>query len=247
MKPQILIDDPRGWHNKNPASHDRMMRSNTLKDLSTIMLVVTRGTIPARVVQSWLNLAPPINQKFFRMFLENYEVGEGYNTAIECILGHPELSKFVYVLCVEEDTAPPPDGLLTLYQDIGKYDVCGGLYWTKGNGASAPGAAGGGVPQAWGSPTSIPKNFAPFLPPPNSVTEVNGTGMGFTLFKMSLFKKLTKPYFKTVQERVPGGGMSASTQDLGFAAKASQEAGARFAISTNCLVGHWSQAEQIMW
>lgn len=239
MKPTITLDDPRGRHNIDPGARDRMIRSNTYKDLSTIMLVVSRGIVPLRIVQSWLNLCPPINQKFMRMFVEGMEVGEGYNVAIEQILAHPELAKFKYLLTLEEDNAPPPDGLLKLYESIGKFDVVGGLYWTKGI---------GGVCQAWGTPHSIPKNYAPFIPPPNSLTEVNGTGMGFTLFKMSIFKnpKLDKPYFKTTQEYIPGQGVHAATQDLHFAGRAAK-IGVRFAVDSRVLVGHWDQENQIMW
>lgn len=239
MKPQILIDDPRGLHNRNPQSADRMLRSNSHKDLSTIMLVVTRGTIAARVVQSWLNLCPPLNQRFLRMFVEGYEVGDGYNAAIESILAHPELSKWKYLLCVEEDNCPPPDGLLKLYESIGKYDVVGGAYWTKGE---------NGVIQCWGRPDSCPKNYAPFMPDLNGVTECNGTGMGFTLFKLDIFKnpKLEKPYFKTQQEFVPGVGMQASTQDLHFASRASK-IGIRFAIDGRVRVGHHDHATGLTW
>lgn len=173
-----------------------------------------------------------------RMFVSNMEVGEGYNAAIESILSHPELSRWKFCLTVEEDCCPEPDGLLKLYESIGKYDVIGGLYFCKGI---------GGCPQVWGTPNSIPKNFAPFMPPVDQVVECNGTGMGFTLFKLDLFRKLSKPYFKTIQERVPGGGMQASTQDLAFASKASLEVGAKFAVDCRVKVGHWSEQEQIMW
>lgn len=239
MKPQILIDDPRGLHNRNLGTADRIMRSNSHKDLSTIMVVVTRGMIPARVVQSWLNLCPPLNQRFLRMFIEGYEVGEGYNAAVESIISHPELTKWKYILTVEEDNTPPPDGLLKLYESIGKYDVVSGLYFTKGE---------GGVPQCWGHPHSTPKNFAPFMPAPESVTECNGTGMGFALFKMEIFKnpKFERPFFKTLQEVVPGGGVQASTQDLHFANRAAK-LGIRFAIDSRVRVGHYDPCTGLTW
>jgi hypothetical protein len=240
MKPSITIDDPRGRHNLDPGTANRIIKGNTCKDLSTIMVVVTRGLIPCRVVQSWLNLIPPINQRFIRMFVEGMEVGEGYNAAVENILAHPELSKWRYLLTVEEDNTPPPDGLLKLYESInGPYDVVGGLYFTKGE---------GGVPQCWGHPHSSPRNYAPFMPAPEGVTECNGTGMGFTLFKLDLFKRKDweRPFFKTLQENVPGVGFQCATQDLHFAGRAAK-LGIRFAIDSRVKVGHWDQAAQITW
>lgn len=239
MKPTITLDDPRGRHNLDPGARDRIVRGNTCKDLSTIMIVVTRGMIPARVVQSWLGLCPPINQRFVRLFVEGMEVGEGYNTAIEQILAHPELSKWSYVLTVEEDNTPPPDGLLRLHESIGKFDVVGGLYFTKGP---------GGVPQCWGHPMAMPKNFAPFMPSPEAVTECNGTGMGFTLFKLSIFKdkRWERPFFKTQQAFIPGKGMMVETQDLHFADKAGK-LGYRFAVDSRVKVGHFDSVENITW
>ena len=53
-----------------------------------------------------------------RMFVTDMEVGDAYSSAVETILGHPELSTWQYLLCMEDDNAPPPDGLLRLYESI---------------------------------------------------------------------------------------------------------------------------------
>ena len=111
------------------------------------------------------------------------EVGHAYSAAIEQVLAHPELSQWEYILTVEHDNAPPPDGVLTLIEDMEKHPefACiGGLYWTKGE---------GGVPQIWGDPKDPVLNFRPQLPDPNGgLVECNGTGMGFNLWRMSMFK-----------------------------------------------------------
>ena len=74
----------------------------------------------------------PMNQKFTRFFVVGMEVGEAYSVAVEQILSNPEFSKWKYVLTLEEDNLPPQDGLLKLYENMNKFDVIGGLYWTKG-------------------------------------------------------------------------------------------------------------------
>lgn len=216
---------------------DRLIRGKTYKDLSTICIVATRGMIPAKVVQSWMSLASPMNQKFMRIFVEKMEVADAYNTGIEMILGHPELSQWKYLLTLEEDNCPQPDALLRLYQSIEDFDAVGGLYWVKGD---------FGQPMIYGDPTVMPKNFIPQLPKPDTVQPCNGLGMGFTLFKLDMFRKVPKPWFKTLQEMVPGEGMRAATQDLYFFQEAAKH-GFRFACDTRVRVGHWDNASQIMW
>ena len=111
--PQIIIS---GWdegvHNRTPTkTRKRIKDQKGYRDLSTIMVVPTRGVIPARVVQSWFDMVPMMNQPFLRMFIEKMEVAAAYNTAVETILTHPVLQNFKYMLTVEEDNVPPPNGL----------------------------------------------------------------------------------------------------------------------------------------
>lgn len=60
--------------------------------------------IPAKVVQSWMGLMRPMNQKVIGpMFGIGMEVGESYNNMIQSILDNPELSTWKYILTIEED------------------------------------------------------------------------------------------------------------------------------------------------
>jgi len=234
-----------GLHNSQlQQSCDRLLRGGTYKDLSTIWIVATRGMIPARVVQSWLALMAPMNNKFTRIFVQGHEVGEAYNSGIEQILNHPELSKWKYILTVEEDNCPPPDGFIKLCQameektDLGHSpDVVQGLYWTKG---------AEGQPMIYGNPLVMPRNYLPQIPKINTLQECNGLGMGFNLWRTDIFRKVPKPWFKTVQEYKLGQGVSMGTQDLYFFDKAAKE-GFRFACDTRVKVGHWDEAGQMMY
>lgn len=229
IKPQIVVENLKGYHNSQP--YETNSKKNAYKDLSTICIVPTRGQISAKVVQSFMGLMSPMNQKFTRIFMIGMEVGAAYTAAIEMILANPELSKWKYILTLEEDNMPPPDGLLKLYEDMDKFDVIGGLYWTKGV---------DGKPMNYGRTDIFPMNFAPFMPEPNTVTPCNGLGMGFTLFKLDIFKNpnLPKPFFQTVQSYVPGIGAQAYTQDLKFFEQA-VKLGYKFACSSKVLVGHY--------
>lgn len=240
MKPQIIIQDTIGLHNLSPEnSKNRLLKGKTYQDLSTICIIPTRGMISAKVVQSWWCLMPPMNQKFIKMFVIGMEVGDAYNNAIESIMGHPDLSKWQYILTLEEDNMPPPDGLLKLYESMNKFDVVGGLYWTKGE---------GGQPMIYGDPKSMPMNFIPQVPQPETVQEACGLGMGFNLFKMSIFKdkKIPKPWFKTLQEYTPGVGAKGYTQDLYFYENI-RKLGYRVACDTRVKVGHYDSSTDIIW
>jgi hypothetical protein len=235
----MIVSENAGFHNADlDGATSRLKKGKQYRNLSTVCIVPTRGVIPARVVESWMGLMAPMNNAFFRIFVSGAEVGEAYNAAIEMILAHPQLSDFKYVLTLEEDNIPPPDGLLKLYESMDEYAVVGGLYWTKGE---------WGQPMQYGNPKEV-LNFQPQIPIPGQVNECHGLGMGFTLFNMDLFRddKIPRPWFKTVQEWSPETGGAAGTQDLYFFGNA-RKAGYRVACDARCLVGHYDLASDQIW
>ena len=241
MKPQIIIPNYEGAHNENlEKSQERLLQSKSYRDLSTVIICPTRGQVSAKVVQSWMGLIKPMNQKVIGpLFAIGMEVGEAYNSMVEMVLASPELSTWKYILTIEEDNMPPPDGLLKLYEDMDDYDVVGGLYWTKGE---------GGQPMIYGDPVVTPLNFIPQVPRTDGLQPTNGLGMGFNLFKIDIFKdpKFPRPWFKTLQEFVPGQGMRGYTQDLYFYENAGK-LGYKFACDTRIKVGHYDVGMDIVW
>lgn len=241
MQPQIVLPNYEGEHNSRNNTLGRLEKGKTYQDLSTIIICPTRGQVPAKVVQSWMNLMRPMNQKVIGpMFAIGLEVGAAYNNMIGQILANPELSKWKYILTIEEDNMPPPDGLLRLYENIDKYDVVGGLYWTKGE---------EGQPMIYGDPKVMPKNFIPQIPQPDALQEANGLGMGFNLWKLKMFKDKRLEFgewFKTEQSYNPGVGSKAYTQDLYFFEKAGA-LGYKFACDTRVKVGHYDINTDTVW
>lgn len=204
------------------------------RDLSTVWVTPTRGTCSTRVAFSWMNVMGGFNSPLCKMCVEGYEVGHAYNNAITQILKTPSLAKFKYLLTVEEDNTPAPDGVLKLYDSIQQYDAVGGLYWTKGE---------GGVPMIWGDP-KIPDSFVPQAPIKDSIQECNGLGMGFTLFRMDMFKN---PGFEFGQWFKTCGEIGkVMTQDLYFFQNA-KKLGYKFACDTRCKVGHYDQTTGTIW
>ncbi len=220
----------------------RIEASAQYKDLSTVIIVPALASVPTKVVASWLNLIMPPNQKIARLFAVGMEVGEAYSRTIQAVVDHPELSTWKYMLTLEHDNIPPQDGLLKLLARMesneGKdYAAIGGLYFTKGE---------GGVPQIWGDTKSFPLNFRPQRPDPaGNLVECCGTGMGFTLFRLSVFKdeKLRRPWFKTAASTTEG----ITSQDLYFWTDARKVGGYRCAIDCSVKIGHLDLSTDIVW
>jgi hypothetical protein len=240
MKPQIISAYDGGAHNADlHQTNARLTKEKAWKDLSCVLIVPAIKDIPPRIVANWWNLMQPPNQKVAKLFAQGMEVGEAYSSTIEAILANPELSKFRFVVTLEHDNAPPPDGLVRILacaDSHPEFAAIGGLYFTKGH---------GGVAQIWGDPNEHPVNYRPQMPDPQGgLKECCGTGMGFTCFRMELFKdpKLRRPWFKTTASQQEG----ASTQDLFFASDARKH-GYRFAVDCSIRVGHWDSQGEIMW
>lgn len=99
----------------------------------------------------------------------------------------------------------------------------------------------------YGNPAE-PINFIPQMPQAESVQRCHGLGMGFTLFKMDLFRdpKLEQPYFETVQRFVDNKGFQAYSQDLHFFERIGK-LGHKVACDTRVKVGHYDADNDIVW
>ena len=223
-----------------PLGFDRvnLLHGSTYKDNSTVIIVPTRGMIHHRVVASWQGLISPMNQKRMMLFCTGDEVGVAYDRMIENVLASPDLSKWKYILTLEDDNLIPPDAHIRLLEAItqGPFDAVGGIYFTKGD---------YNMPMAYGDPVKSLKtgvlDFAPIniteALKTGNVVEVNGLAMGCTLYKMELFRELPKPWFVTSADLVPDKGVECFTQDLWFC-RAAKAKGKRFAVDCRVRVGH---------
>jgi hypothetical protein len=232
----VIFADP---YDPNAAQ----IKRRVYKQAGTIQICPTlEGGVPTRVLANWFGMMTPMNQPFVRLWPTNYEVGAAYSQTLDGILANEGLAAFPYVLTLEHDNMPPPDGLLTLIQameDHPEFAAIGGLYWTKGY---------GGQPMIYGDTSDPVLNFRPLPPVPGELVECNGLGMGFTLFRMELFKdeRLERPLFETVQTHQPGVGSRAYTQDLHFFERA-KKLGYRFACHCGVTVGHYDKNTDTVW
>lgn len=229
MKPQLVGLDA-GRHNIDlPKSTARIIEGGSWKKQRVVMLIPAGPTIPTKVYLSHRALIFPPNQGAHVMGAIGQEVGEAFSNSITEILANTELGQWEYLLTIEHDNCPPSDGLVKLIRRMEQYpefSCIGGLYWTKGQ---------GGVPQIWGDIKDPVQNFRPQPPVTGHLVECWGTGMGFNLWRLKMFKdeRLRRPWFKTI-----AGAEGVGTQDLYFWADA-RKYGYRCAIDCDVLVGHY--------
>ncbi len=217
----------------------RIIEGASWKKQRIVVLIPAASMISSKVALSHWNLIFPPNQPVFRMLCLGMEVADAYNTAIEQILEHPDLSTWEYILTLEHDNIPPPEGISKLIETMDahpEYACVSGLYWTKGE---------GGVPQIWGDVNDPILNFRPQPPRAGEVVECCGVGMGFNLWRLGMFKdeKLRRPYFKTL---TGAEGQGAGTQDLYFWSDA-RKFGYRCAVDCRVLVGHFDTSTGQTW
>jgi len=238
MKSELVIQDFGGIHNGDlTKTGARLIKGGSWKRQRIIVIVPADAMIPAKAALAHWNLAFPPNNGVIRILAQGMEVGHAYSSAIESILAHPDMRDWEFILTIEHDNLPPPDGVFKLIEQLETHpelDCVGGLYFTKGE---------GGCAQIWGDPKDPILNFRPQLPDPNGgLVECCGTGMGFNLFRLKMFKddRLRKPWFVTQKEN------GVSTQDLYFWSDA-RKYGHRCAIDCSVKVGHYDSATDTVW
>ena len=232
MKPELTIQDFKGRHNSHPdQTVARLIKGGSWKKQRVIVILPAGDKMDTKVALSHWNLAFPPNNGVVRILAQGMEVGEAYSHAIDSVLSHPDLSQWEYLLTLEHDNLPPNDGVINLIAQMEAHpelSCIGGSYFTKGE---------GGVLQAWGDPHDPVINFRPQLPVPGQLVECCGTGMGFNLWRLKMFKdpRLRRPWFKTL-----AGKDGCSTQDLYFWGDA-RKFGYRCAVDCAIGVGHMDE------
>lgn len=238
MKPQLIVQDFGGIHNADVAgTRARLVRGASWKRQRIIVILPAADMIPAKVALTHWNLLFPPNNGVCRILAQGMEVGDAYSTTIRQVLEHPDLASWEYILTIEHDNMPPQDGVLRLVERMEahpEYSCIGGLYFTKGE---------GGCAQIWGDPKDPVLNFRPQLPDPNGgLVECCGTGMGFNLWRLSMFAdpRLRQPWFHTETRNGVG------TQDL-YAWSDFRKYGYRCAIDCAIKVGHYDASTDTAW
>lgn len=234
----LTVQDFGGLHNQHPlTTRARLIRGGSWKRQRIVVVIPAATTIPAIAYLSHWNLIFPPNNGVCRILAQGMEVGDAYSTAITQVLAHPDLSQWEFLLTLEHDNLPPPDGVLKLVEGMEAHpelSCVSGLYFTKGE---------AGVAQIWGDPSDPVLNFRPQLPQPGQLVECCGTGMGFALWRLRMFTdgRLARPWFQTKKGRDGVG-----TQDLTFWGDA-RKYGYRCAVDCAVCVGHYDPLTDLIW
>jgi hypothetical protein len=216
--------DMRGW------ASVQNVRKSSYHDNSMVVIIPSRTPfLHTRFVQSLDAIRWPMNGKRAKFHVSGAEVGEAYDEHVALCMSHPELSTYKYVLTIEDDNLVPPDAAELLCEaiEMGPFDAVGGLYFLKGDLAMG---------QAYGSPEEFRRTGVLDFRPRDMteaikngmIVPVNGIAMGCSLYRMSMFKDIPRPWFRT---------NPSNTQDLFFCNKAAS-AGKKFAVDARVRVGH---------
>ncbi len=226
----IFVGDFSGEHCRDlNATRERLEAAGHWKRRRVVVILPAGENMAPIVSIAHCMLAFPVNNPKLYALAQGMDVGDAYSQSIESLLRNPDLCDWEYVLTIEHDNLPPSNGLLRLIELMEanpQYSAIGGLYFTKGE---------GGVAQIWGDPSDPIPNFRTQLPDPEGgLVECCGVGMGFTLFRLAMFKdeRLRKPWFDHSKH-----GNVAMTQDL-YAWDDFRANGYRCAVACDVRVGH---------
>lgn len=223
----LIVQDYAGFHNGEfEQGRSRVIEGGSWKRQRIVMVIPAGGSIPSKVALALWNLSTPPNNPVMRILAIGMEVGEAYSTAVEGILAEPVLADWEFMLTLEHDNLPRPNSLLRLLARMESHPeihAISGLYFQKG---------AGGWPQIWGDPKDPIRNFRTQPPVNGELVECCAIGMGFTLWRLSMFRdeRLRRPWFQTQREPM-------MSQDLFFWDDA-REKGYRCGVDCAVKIGH---------
>lgn len=222
---------------------------STFKPAHVAIICPLRGPMIHKDVAARIyGLMIPPNQNKAIFLPHGHEVGHAYNETLKAILADPNISKWPYVLSIEDDQLVPPDTIQRLAEtlEMTGWDAVSGIYWTKGE---------MNIPQVWGDAEEYRRtgvlNFRPVDPVTAinrgaTAIESNGIGMGCALWRMDLFREVAAPWFVTTCDWDPSRGASSFTQDLFFWNRA-KKMGKRCGVDLRVKVGHMDLNSQIVY
>lgn len=204
-------------------------------NLNTLISIPTRGMIHCKIIIGWRSMMYPLNSNITHLFVEGMEVGDARNHTVDALNSIPNIE---YILFLDDDVIVPSDLLVRLSRLIKEedYDIVSGLYHIKDDNRT---------PLAYRiidnimTPISIDEELS------GKVFEVDIVPMGCTLIKKTVFDKLEKPYFKTVNE-VYGHINTSQTEDVYFCKKA-RKVGLKIGIHTGLRCGHLNTSDGIIY
>lgn len=185
---------------------DNSLASNVEKkylengDAKCLLVVATREKVEKLPNIEKLDLPAGLQVKVTNV--HGMTVDGAYNHAVKIALE----DNADFILTVEDDTFPPEDGFVKLfksYRNSKEKCIVGGWYPRKNKSRQ-------------GTAIIIKDGYRTDLEPDGNIHEVYSVPMGFTLFPVSLFKELEKPYFMTTDSLTQDSFISQKARDKNY-------------------------------
>lgn len=206
---------------------DNSLASNVEKkylengDAKCLLVVATKDKVEKLPNIEKLELPVGLQVKITNVHGMN--VDGAYNHAVKIALE----DNADFILTVEDDTYPPEDGfvkLLRVYNENKQNCIVGGWYPRKGKSRQ-------------GTAIIIKDGKRTDLQPDGNIHDVYTIPMGFTLFPVSLFKELDKPFFMTTDNLTQDSFISQKARDKNY----------KLLVDTSIMCKHLDKDSNIMY
>ena len=171
---------------------------------------------------------PPINFNTQFLVMRNRPIDEARQELCE----YAVVNKFKYIYFLGDDVVPPSHAIRSLIFRMEQNDnigVCGGIYFTKCDPSFPLVFRDNGAGSYWD--WKVGEFF-----------EVTGIGMDCTLVRVDMLNKISKPWFKTVDEDFNSIGVNKAetwTEDLYFCKKVYEETDYKIFADASIICEHW--------
>lgn len=210
--------------------------------------IPTLGRVSMRFLEAHYNLGMPTNVPVIRVYVEGKEVGDARNECVARALQFDDDEREItHIFFLDDDVLPHPEALKKLHS--AKRDIIGGLYYLK---TQTP------TPMiVMDEGDGVAREFIP-----GEVVECSAHGMGLTLIKAEVFKRLRDEtdlgvdrhgyprWFETIRDKAlvdQHGNMKIlnETEDVYFL-RAARKLGYRPCVDTSAQAfgWHWQQGQQ---
>lgn len=185
--------------------------------------------VPPDWAFAFKSIGPPINFNMMHMSTVKMKVDAARNQSAEWALSN----KLKYLFFMGDDTVPPAHVLrrfIFLMENNPEIEVLGGIYFTKEEHPMPLVFRGNGKGPYWDWKVG-------------ELFPVTGIGMDCTLIRTSVFQRISKPWFKTINadtyaEDIPK--VECWTEDLYFCAKVEKELGKNHIYADASIIcDHW--------
>lgn len=194
-----------------------------------LFVIPTLGRpVPLEWALNFKSLNAPINFNVEYMIIPGQEIGKARNNAAKLALERG----VKYLFFLGDDVVVPPHALRQLIyrmENMPEIGVVGGVYCAKADPAAPLVFVGNGGGSYWD--WKVGEFF-----------EVTGLGMDCTLIRADILRKLSEPFFKTVDEdgHIDGKpNVEAWTEDLYFLNKVSKESEYKIFVDGSIICDHW--------